>query len=181
MGKKSGGSAEYSTNRLTLAVQQPQGNTYSFRSYPILQNAYVKITTSISLCQGNDSYGLLFRSSSVLDFYCLSINCNGLMRLERFRAGVMNPLGDWTISSQISAGAPLTLRLGVWMNGNTFRVFINDAFQMEAKDSIFSSGYLGVFARSAGDTSVTVNFSDLKVYSLNSGSKLPITTPSSTP
>ena len=138
VGEKSGGSAEYSTNRLTLAVQQPQGNTYSFRSSPILQNAYVEITTSISLCQGNDSYGLLFRSSSVLNFYRFSINCNGLMQLERVRENVANILVNWSISSQISAGAPLTLRLGVWMNGTTFRVFINNAFQFLHPHSLFN-------------------------------------------
>jgi hypothetical protein len=168
---------EYSANRLTLAIQEPQGNLFSFRPSPILQNAYTEITTSTSLCRGNDSYGLLFRASSIQDFYRLLINCNGLMRLERVRNGVVNILVDWTISSQLSAGAPLTIRMGVWMSGNTLRVFINHAFQLEANDDAFSSGWLGVFARSAGDTSVTVNFSDLQVYELSSGSQTPVATP----
>ena len=178
---KPSGSVEYSTNRLTLAVQQPQGNIYSFRPSPTFQNAYVEIQTSISLCTGNDSYGLLFRASSNLNFYRLLINCNGLIRLERVRDGVVNILEDWAISSQLSAGAPLSVTLGVWMNGTTFRIFINNAFQFEAHDDAFPSGTLGVFARSAGNTSETVNFSNLRTYELSTTSSTPIATPLGTP
>jgi len=177
VGEKPDGSVEYSTNRLTIAIQKPQGNLYSFRPSPILQNSFFEITTSTSLCRGNDTYGLLFRSSSIQDFYRLLINCNGLMRLERVRNGVVNVLVDWTISSQLSAGAPLTLRLGVWTSGNTIRVFINRVFQFEATDGAFSSGGLGVFARSAGETAVTVNFSNLQVYNLTSTAISPTVTP----
>jgi len=177
VGEKPSGSVEYSSDRLTIAIQQPQGILFSFRPSPILQDAYVEITTSISLCIGDDSYGMLFRASSIQDFYRLLINCNGLIRLERVRNGVVNVLTDWTSSSQLSAGAPLTLKLGVWMHGTTFRVFIHNAFQFEANDDAFSSGWLGVFARSAGNTSVTVNFSDLQVYELSASSSTPIATP----
>jgi hypothetical protein len=175
-GEKASGSMEYSINRLTLAIKQPQGNLFSFRFSPTLQNAYVEITTSISLCAGNDSYGLLYRASSIQYFYRVLINCNGLIRLERIRNGVVNVLQDWTISSQLSAGAPLSIKLGVWMKGTTFRVFINKAFQFEASDDAFSSGWLGVFARSAGNTSVTVNFNDLQVFNLSSASTTSVPT-----
>jgi len=181
VGEKPSGSMEYSTNRLTLAIQQPRANLFSFRLSPTLQNAYVEITTSLSLCTGNDSYGLLYRVSSIQDFYRVLINCNGLIRLERIRNGVVNALQDWTISSQLSAGAPLSVRLGVWIKGTTFRIFINRAFQFEASDDAFSSGWLGVFARSAGTTSVTVNFSDLQVFNLSPSSRTPVITPLVTP
>jgi hypothetical protein len=178
---KLSGSVEYSAKRLTLAVHQPQGIVFSFRPSPTLKNAYVEITTSISLCSGNDSYGLLFRASSIQDFYRLSVNCNGLIRLERVRNGVVNTLTDWTISSQLSAGAPLSIKLGAWMDGTTFRVFINNAFQFEAHDDAFSIGTLGVFARSAGNTSVTVNFSNLQVFELSTAATTPVATPLITP
>ena len=181
VGEKPSGSVEYSIDRLTLAVHQSQGTVLSFRTEPTITNAYVEITTSISLCAGNDSYGLLFRASSNLDFYRLAVNCNGLVRLDRVRNGVVNALVDWTISSQLSAGAPLTLRLGVLMNGRTFRVFINKEFQFEAHDDIFALGTLGVFAHSAGKTSVTVNFSDLQVFDLLSEASTTTGTPVVTP
>lgn len=166
--EKPNGTVQYSQNRLTIAIQRPQGYLYSYRVQPILKNGFVEITTSISLCSGNDTYGLLFRSSSNYDFYRLLINCNGFVRLERVRNEVVNVLMDWTISSQLSAGGPLTLELGVWMKDDSFRIFINDVFQFEVKDDVFPSGWLGVFARSGGTTAVTVNFSDLQVNQLTS-------------
>jgi hypothetical protein len=181
VGEKPEGSMEYSTNRLTLAIRQPKGNIFSFRIDPILGNAYVEITTSTSLCMGNDSYGLLFHASSKQDFHRLLINCNGSFRLERVRDGVVNVLVNWTTSSQLSAGAPLTLKLGVWMKRKSIRIFINNVFQVEASDDAFFYGWLGVFCRSSGNTAVTVNFSDLRIYSLASESPTPITTPSKTP
>jgi hypothetical protein len=177
VGDKPSGSVEYNSSRLTLAIQQPKGYIFSFRPAPSLQNAYVEITTSTSLCMGNDAYGFLFRASSIQDFYRFLVNCNGLFRLERVRSGVVNTLVDWTTSSQLSAGAPLTLRLGVWMKGKSIRIFINQNLQAEATDDAFSSGWLGVFTRSAGNTAVTVNFSDLQVHALASD----LATPSATP
>ena len=43
------------------------------------------------------------------------------------------------------------------------RFFINDEYQFSVRDPLLASGRLGVFARSAGDTAVTVNFSNLVV------------------
>ena len=43
------------------------------------------------------------------------------------------------------------------------RFFVNDAYQFSINDPMLPSGSLGVFARSAGDLAVTVNFSELVV------------------
>jgi hypothetical protein len=44
------------------------------------------------------------------------------------------------------------------------RFFINDQYQFSVSDPLFPSGAIGVFVRSAGETAVTVSFSDLDVY-----------------
>jgi hypothetical protein len=46
------------------------------------------------------------------------------------------------------------------------RFFINGQYQFTVRDPSFPSGALGVFARSQGETAVTVNFSDLVVKSV---------------
>jgi hypothetical protein len=43
------------------------------------------------------------------------------------------------------------------------RFFINDQYQFTVNDPLLPSGNIGVFARSIGETAVTVNFSDLIV------------------
>ena len=40
-------------------------------------------------------------------------------------------------------------RLGVYAQGAELRVFINDVYQFSVKDPVWSSGTLGVFARSS--------------------------------
>ncbi len=50
------------------------------------------------------------------------------------------------------------------MQGQDMHVFINDVYQFSVRDTVFDSGALGLFARSAGDTPLSVSFSDLAVY-----------------
>ena len=57
--------------------------------------------------------------------------------------------------------ASITARLGIWARGDEFRFFINDQHQFTVNDPLLVSGNIGVFARSMGETAVTVNFSDL--------------------
>jgi hypothetical protein len=70
-------------------------------------------------------------------------------------------------SSVIPVGPSGTVRLGVWVVGREMRFFINDQFHFTVSDPMIPSGGIGVFARSAGETALTVNFSDLAVYEVN--------------
>jgi len=70
-------------------------------------------------------------------------------------------------SGVIPPGAPNIARLGVWVRSKEMRFFINDQFQFTVSDPLLPSGSIGVFARSAGDYAVTVNFSDLVVREIS--------------
>jgi hypothetical protein len=47
------------------------------------------------------------------------------------------------------------------------RFYANDEYLFTVHDPLLSSGLLGVFARSAGDMAVTVNFTELVVREIN--------------
>ncbi len=166
---KTYGSAAYSEGRLTIAVSLPNSNVYSIRNEPVLQDFYLEMTSITSLCRAEDSYGILVRINSLNDFYRFQANCNGLLKVERTRNMIVNTLQDWTSSSQVTAGTPMTLHWGIWVKGDRMRLFINDVFQFEINDQAFFNGQIGVFARSAGDNAVTVNFSDLQIRLLEDG------------
>jgi hypothetical protein len=158
-------SVAYGNNELSVVVNQPSGYTMSLRPKPILDSFYLEITANPSLCRGADAYGVIFHATEgTYDRFAL--NCNGLLRFERVSGGQAQALQDWTLSSQVHPGAPQTVRLGVWVNGNTVRCFVNGVFQFEIKETVHTTGTLGVFARSGGTTAVSVNFSDLVVSSL---------------
>jgi hypothetical protein len=151
-------------NELTLVLTQPKGYLFSFRDEPTFDNFYAEITASTSLCMGFDEYGILIRYNSQVDFYRFSLSCNGQVRLDKLIGGTASSPQPWMASQSVPSAAPSESRLGVWASGSDLRFFINDEFQFAVNDRILPRGMIGVFARSGGETAVTVSFSDLVVY-----------------
>lgn len=160
------GSIAFGENELTLAVAAPKGSLLSLRATPQLDNFYLEIEALPSLCRADDQYGLLLRASSLFDYYRLLISCNGQLRMERLNNGKYTVLQDWVTSGQIFPGGMIPVRLGVWAQKDELRIFANDTFQFTVRDPVWVTGQVGVFARSEGETPLTVNFSKLRVYHL---------------
>jgi hypothetical protein len=158
-------SAAVTRNRLILSISEPGPLTItSLRSQPVMGDFYAEAMVNLSLCSGKDQYGFLFRATPGGNYYRVSINCSGQLRMERVSAGVTYPLLDWLSSGDAPAGAPAEVKLGVWADGRETRIFLNDQYQVSVTDQIFSSGTLGFFAYADGQTPVTVSFSNLSVY-----------------
>jgi hypothetical protein len=166
---------------LTLAVSQPRVYLFSLRREPLLTDFYAEITARLGLCSGPDEYGLLFRVNSAGDFYRFALTCTGEMRLDRVRSSQASLVYPRAFSGDVPPGAPGEVRIGVWAVGREMRFFLNDHYQFTVRDPVFRSGTLGVFARSGGETAVTVSFSDLIIRSVSYLSPTPSPTPSRTP
>ena len=155
-------SAAISRNRLSLAVQ-PGVYLQSLRRDVTLGDFYAEITARPSLCRGDDNYGLIVRAIGTY-FYRFVLDCNRMIYVERINSGVKLILFDPVPSGDAPAGAPGEVKIGLWAVGKEMRLFLNDRFQFSVIDKSFPSGALGLFARSAGDTPMSVTFSDLTVY-----------------
>ena len=162
----SAGSVAYGKGDLTIAISEPGAYLSSLNKEVHLTDFYMEMTLSPSLCRGEDSYGLLFRAATGFDNYRLLINCSGKVRLERMIAGKPVPLRDWEASGQVPPGSPLKIRVGIWIVRNELRFFINDFYQFNARDPVFTNGGIGVFARSGGQNALTVSFSDLVIHAI---------------
>lgn len=173
------GNISYGDGELTLAVSEAKGTLTSLSNNAQLNDFYLEMDVTPSLCRGADNFGLLVRVNSSQNFYRVMLSCNGQVRLERYRNAYTAPLQDWTGSGQLFPGELTANRLGVWASGSEIRVYINRVLQFSVKDPVFSSGGLGVYARSAGETPLTVSFSNLVVYQVASGQPRPL--PSATP
>jgi hypothetical protein len=172
------GSIAYGKNELTLAVSGPRGTLAGLRKEPGLDDFFLQVEILPSMCRNDDMYGLLLRAESVQDAYRLLMTCSGKVRLERLKGGKVLPLQDWTQSGQIFPGGLMRTRLGVWAQGDHLHVFVNDVYQFSVRDTVWDNGKVGLFARSAGDTPLTVSFSDLVVYRVNAdGRAQPTTAP----
>ena len=170
------GSASINRNRLTLAVQPGYYLASMRREYP-LSDFYAEITARPSLCRGEDNYGMVVRGVGS-SFYRFVLTCNGQIRAERITGGTRLPLQE-SIPSGDAPGAPGEVRMGIWAVGSEMRLFLNGRFQFRVVDPSFPIGALGVFVRAAGETPVTVTFSDLVVHEVDY--TLPTKTPIPTP
>jgi hypothetical protein len=168
------GSAAISRNRLTIVVQ-PGIYLASMRRDLVTENFYVEITAHPNLCRAEDNYGILVRAQGS-SFYRFVLSCNGLVRVERIKNGTKLIIYEPVLSGNAPLGAPGQVKIGLWAVGGEMRLFLNDRFQFSVVDKSFFSGGFGVFARSQGETPVTVTFSDLIVYDV--GYEFPTRTPS---
>jgi hypothetical protein len=164
------GSVAVTNHELTIAIAENNERAYlsSIRSQPVFSNFYLELNANPTLCRDKDEYGLLLRVSPALDYYRYSLSCDGYLRLDRVVNGQASSPQPWLLSWAVPPGAPSQVRLGVWAYGSEMRFFINDQYQFTVIDPLLTSGSLGVFARAAGETAVTVNFSNLEVREIGS-------------
>jgi hypothetical protein len=167
-------------NELTISIQSGRNSLTGLRREPELKDFYLMVEADPSLCRGTDAYGVVFRVMSVQDYYRFVISCEGQLRLERVRNGRAEVISDWQPSAQIRPGAATGHRIGIAVLGQEMRFFVDDIYQYSARDPLFTSGRLGLFARLGGDTAVTVSFSNLSVYALEGLPALPTQTPTLT-
>lgn len=175
-----GGKIAFGKSELTLALQKPKLYLASIYSSPVIKNASVEVTSNVTLCKAEDYYGLLVRASNGMNGYRFIVNCMGQVKLEVLKTGKPSTLVDWMQSGQVLPGSPYQVRLRVWMVQNELRFFLNDVFQFSTRDTIYPEGKIGVFARQAAETPITVSFSDLVVRTIDSGFILPKATPKPT-
>lgn len=161
------GSVALGLNELTIAIGDEDTYLYSVRRDWIVSDFYLELTASPSMCRDLDEYGILLRVSPEQDYYRFSLSCNGQVRLDRIYQSVATSPQPWMLSGAVPPGAPSTSRLGVWAVGSEIRFFVNDRYQFTISDPMLASGGVGVFARSTVDWPVTVNFSNLEIFSLN--------------
>jgi hypothetical protein len=157
------GQVSLGMNELTIAISEPGGYAYTIRRLPLLDDFYVEISTTATLCQGEDQYGLLLRMSSPNDFYRYALSCDGRVRLDKVLNGTASSPQPWMQNTSLPPGAPLPARLGVRLQGDEMNFYINDQHQFTVTDPALKIGNIGLFARSRGENAVTVNFSELIV------------------
>lgn len=164
LGTSDSGGAALGKNELTIVISNPGTYIFTIRDEPILRDFYAEITASPTLCRDLDEYGILFRWGSMGDFYRYSLSCDGQVRLDRLTGGTAASPKPWIGTGVVPSGAPKSTRMAVWVKENEMRFFVDNSLQFTLSDPMLSSGLIGVFARSAGDNAVTVNFSDLIVH-----------------
>ena len=166
--RRDDGGVALEPGKLTISVNSGDGYITTFRNAPTVDDFYLKVEANPRLCQASDSYGLLLRAASGLDYYRFSVTVDGQVRVDRFKNGNVVLLQNWTPSGQVPSGCPVFLRLGVWAVGDEMRFFINDVYQFTVRDTAIPRGQIGFFARSRTSAVFSVSFSDLELRRIDS-------------
>lgn len=166
--RSSNSSIALGKQELTLAVSQPGLSIYTLRESPMLENFYLEITASPGICMGKDEYGLMFRVTPSLDFYRLSLTCDGQLHLDKYYEGRASSPQPKIYSGAVPLGAPSSSRIGIWASGKEMHFYVNQQFQFTIRDPSIHEGSVGLFIRSFGTNSVSVSFSDLIVHQVSS-------------
>jgi len=165
---------------LTMAVLAPKAVLQTFRRDPVLTDFFAEVTVTANLCQGDDLIGLLLRTNGT-DSYRYLIDCKGNTSAQVVINGAPTFMQDWTASGELRAGLPAPVKLGVWASRNTLRFFINGQLQFEVSRGVYLNGGIGLYARAASDSTLSVSFSELAVYQVSESAAQTATPVVSTP
>ena len=160
-------SAAIANQHLTLVVARPDYILFTNRKEPLLKDFYAEITASPNLCSGEDEYGIMVRTSLNLEHFRFVISCDGRAKVVRASRNDARVVVPWENIGVLPSLTPGTSRLAVWAYGEEIRFFINDKYIFSVRDTVLLEGTLGVFVRTTGDETISVNFSDLVVRGIS--------------
>ena len=164
LGKLPDGNMGLGLDELTLVVSRHRGQLFSLRQDTQLEDFYFEVTASPSICHEADEYGVMLRVSPSQEFYRFSLTCDGRARVDRYYRDVASSPHPPEYFGVIPPGAPSSSRMGIWARGPDMRFYANGNYLFSVRDSTIPTGGLGLYARATSGDSMTVNFSDLKIY-----------------
>jgi hypothetical protein len=155
--------------KLVMTAKSPSGgdewgisNLGSLNDY-YLQGTFITGNT----CSGLDRYGLLGRAPDPSKGYVLEFSCDGHYRLYIWDGKNYNALQEWKASSSLKTGPNQTNDMGLWMKGNTLRIYANGFKLAEFTDNTFNHGQFGLVIGSAETNNLTIYVDQVAYWDLN--------------
>jgi hypothetical protein len=102
------------------------------------------------------SVGFILRYADPLNYYTLSLS-SGVMHLEKIENGIPYPIGF----SSVTISADEWYNLDIDACGSNFYVYLNGDSRIEATDSTFTEGRVGLYLAKGANASSTVHFDDV--------------------
>jgi hypothetical protein len=96
-----------------------------------------------------------------------SLACDGKAQIVRIVDGSITYPKSWMMFGAIPIGAPGVAKISIWAKDKEIRFFVNDQYLFTMQDPAPTGGQIGVYAHSAKDSILSVNFSILIVKALN--------------
>lgn len=174
----SGGSTSYedSYSRFRVAggvLEMTSFNPTGWRGWRLTSRQpgrfYVEGTFNTVACSGSDHYGLVVRAPDYGSGqgYYFGLTCDGRYALQVWTASGVSSIQDFTRSDEIKAGPGQTNRMGLWVDGAVFKVYLNGKLIKEFNSStITAPGYLGVYIASTSAPNTVVQLDRIAYWNL---------------
>ncbi len=168
LGEDPSGATSITNGQLTLAVRQ--AGAFRLAKSPARPSAdfFLQVTLHPELCSPGDVFGVAFRIGTNDQHYRFGLTCEGGAQVFRFSNGILVSLGSLAASNAVIPGPDVSNRMGVAMEGERLRLFVNDIQVVSTHDASLAQGGFGLFARAAGGQQLTVSFDDLEIWHLAS-------------
>ena len=137
-----------------LSMQSSQvGKFHWWFNYREIKDAYLEAVFETGNCSGSDQYGLVFRAPDYFNGvgYYFTLTCDGkydlrekddpdsLIQDNQLRFGMKD-------TTHLNTGSNQKNILGIWMKGETIRLYLNNQFIDEITDArLTGAGHFGLF------------------------------------
>ncbi|MBP8293364.1 MAG: hypothetical protein KAX65_11365 [Caldilineaceae bacterium] len=148
---------------LHLAVTAPQLVGWSSADVSV-DDFLLEVDASIDDPNLPGQVGVFFRKVDDGNYYYFAIEQGGNFGLWKKVENNWSTLIDWTPSSAIATDA--VNRLGVWAEGSTIALFVNDLPLAQVTDDAFASGVIAVAAGTFAEPELTAVFDDVAVWGI---------------
>ncbi len=158
---------EIKNNQLVLTSYSAQGWMGWRTTFAKAGNTYIEGSFSTNQCSGGDQYGLLFRLNEDTGGDFFAVTCDGRYSLSHFDGSQFSSIVNLTETTAVQSGSNQINRLGVWIQGNQIRLYVNGNLLTETSDDQLSgSGNFGAFIAGLKTPNFSVNLTEFDYWEL---------------
>ena len=164
----SNGKAEVRDNMLVLTSYKNNGFDNWSMSYPPMTDFYLELRfTTGPECDGKDRYGILFRAPESTQGYLYQVACDGSYWVRIWDSEEFTQIIGWTVNEHIIPGPDVEHRLGVWAEGDQYKLYVNGFQVGEFSDATYiGEGTFGAAHGATNTPGFTVYVSEARVWAL---------------
>jgi hypothetical protein len=124
-------------------VDQPE--EWGLSSKPAMTDYFLQATFKTGdTCAGLDRYGVLVRAPDPSMGYVFEFSCDGRYRLYIWDGEEYEAIQEWKSSGFVKGGANQTNILGIWLKGETIKLYANNMLLAEFTNDKFDEGRFGL-------------------------------------
>jgi hypothetical protein len=157
------GGISLSNERLFLSVRQANSLYMAISPADPVTNAFIEVEVRPEICSANDEFGIAFRIAEDFEHYRFTITCQGEARVIGVVEGVERVLLPNSPESAIFPGLFLSNRLGLFIEEDQFRFFINGEEVFSDRDPSLSTGRVGLVVRARQSGQTTASFDNFVI------------------